>query len=89
MRRLNRLPLSPAAVAFLEKRSAAVGATADPKAEIRRLWRYRNNRTFREIRAALKQMASGICRCKTRVGESERQLGQHERDCGCGECLDA
>lgn len=63
MKRITRLGLSPATLAFLEKRSNAVAGAADPKAEAARLWDRQKNKAFREIRAILRQMASGLERC--------------------------
>jgi uncharacterized protein (TIGR02646 family) len=63
MRRIARLGLSPATLAFLQKRSEAVGRAAEPKAEAARLWSFQGNQAFREIRAILRQMTSGLERC--------------------------
>lgn len=63
MKRLQRLPLSPTTQAFLGKRTSAVARAADPRAEASRLWDLQQNRAFQEIRATLRQMASGIERC--------------------------
>ena len=63
MKRIQRLPLSPEAIAFLLERSQAVAASADPKSEVGRLWSRQNNKAFREIREALRRMAPGLERC--------------------------
>jgi uncharacterized protein (TIGR02646 family) len=63
MKRIERLPLSPEALAFLRKRSAAVAAAADARSEAGRLWSLQDNKTFREIREILRRMAPGIERC--------------------------
>jgi uncharacterized protein (TIGR02646 family) len=47
----------------LQQRSEAVARAADPKAEAARLWILQDNKAFREIRAILRQMASGLERC--------------------------
>jgi hypothetical protein len=63
MRRIQRLSLSSEALAFLLKRSQAVAASADPRAEAGRLWILQDNKTFREVREVLRRMALGIERC--------------------------
>ncbi len=63
MKLLHRQELSSRALAFLHRRAVQVASTADPQAEAARLWRYQNNKTFREIREALARMASGLERC--------------------------
>ncbi|MEO6192864.1 MAG: HNH endonuclease [Thermoanaerobaculia bacterium] len=63
MKRIQRLPLSPEALSFMRKRSETVAASADPRAEAARLWRFQDNKAFREIRAILGRMAPGIERC--------------------------
>lgn len=63
MKRLQRLDLSPTALAFLRKRTGKVTRHADPRAEAKRLWEMQHNLTFREIREVLGRMASGIERC--------------------------
>jgi uncharacterized protein (TIGR02646 family) len=63
MRRLQRLPLSPETLEFLRERTRLVTQAADPKAEARRLWKLQTAKAFVEIRAALRQMASGVERC--------------------------
>lgn len=63
MKRLQRLPLTPHGLGFLQDRARQVSSAADPKAEASRLWDLQNNKAFREIREVLLQMASGIERC--------------------------
>jgi uncharacterized protein (TIGR02646 family) len=63
MKRLQRLPLSPEALAFLRERGEAVSRAEDSRSEAARLWSLQSNRAFREIREVLQQMASGIERC--------------------------
>jgi uncharacterized protein (TIGR02646 family) len=63
MRRLQRLPLSPETLEFLQERTRAVTGAADPKAEVDRLWKLQTARAFVEIRATLRRMASGLERC--------------------------
>lgn len=63
MRRLTRLPLSSSTGALLKKRTDLVAQASDPKAEATRLWSLQANKAFQEIRATLRQMASGIERC--------------------------
>src|SRR5436853_78831 len=63
MKRIERLPLTPGTQAFLRKRSEAVAAAADARAEARGLWGLQDNKAFREIREVLKRMAPGIERC--------------------------
>lgn len=63
MRKLYRLGLSQHALSVLEKKSSSVAMAADSKQEIERLWRIKNNKTFREIREKLNQMASGVNFC--------------------------
>ena len=63
MRRLQRLPLSPATLAFLDKRTASVAEASDSKAEAERLWSRQDNKAFHEVRSVLHEMASGIERC--------------------------
>jgi uncharacterized protein (TIGR02646 family) len=63
MKRIQRLPLSPQTLAFLRKRFETVAAAADARAEAGRLWEFRNNKAFREIREVLRRMAPGIERC--------------------------
>lgn len=63
MRRLQRLPLSPETLDFLQKRARAVANATDAKAEAGRLWKLRRVHSFVEIRATLRSMASGLERC--------------------------
>lgn len=63
MKRVARLELSSAARTFLQQRSEAVARASDPRAEAARLWNLQDNKAFREIRAILRQMASGLERC--------------------------
>lgn len=63
MRRVTRLGISPAALAFLQGRAEAVARAGDPKNEAARLWILRGNKAFQEIRSVLRQMASGLERC--------------------------
>ena len=63
MKRIQRLPLSVAALTFLHERSAAVAAAANARAEAGRLWGLQDNQAFREIRKTLGKMASGLERC--------------------------
>lgn len=63
MNRIQRLPLSPEALAFLLRRSQTVAASADPRSEAGRLWDLQDNKAFREIREVLGRMAPGIERC--------------------------
>lgn len=63
MKRVTRLEISPAARSFLQQRSEAVAQADEPRAEAARLWALQDNKAFREIRSALRQMASGLERC--------------------------
>lgn len=63
MRRLRRLALSPAALAFLNKREAAVAAAPKRRAKARALWKLQANATFREMRRVLAEMAPGVSHC--------------------------
>lgn len=63
MKRLRRPALSAASTLFLHKRSVAVAAAADSRAEAARLWSLQGNNAFREVRALLEEMASGRERC--------------------------
>lgn len=63
MRRLQRLPLSPETLEFLQERTRAVASAADPRTEADRLWRLQTAKAFAEIRAILRRMASGLERC--------------------------
>jgi uncharacterized protein (TIGR02646 family) len=63
MRRIPRQALSAPTLGFLRKRSEAVAKAADPRTEAARLWDLRDNKAFREVRAILQQMASGLERC--------------------------
>jgi uncharacterized protein (TIGR02646 family) len=63
MRRIPRQALSAPTLGFLQKRSEAVAKAADPRTEAARLWDLRDNKAFREVRAILQQMASGLERC--------------------------
>lgn len=63
MRRIPRQALSAPTLGFLRKRSEAVAKAADPRTEAARLWDLRDNKAFREVRAILRQMASGLERC--------------------------
>jgi uncharacterized protein (TIGR02646 family) len=63
MRRITRQALSAKAQNFLLKRAEAVAKAADSKAEALRLWSLQDNKAFQEIRAILRQMASGLERC--------------------------
>jgi uncharacterized protein (TIGR02646 family) len=62
MKQIDRLPLSPSAVAFLEERTRLVIQAKDPQAEAARLWKLQGTE-FSEIRGVLERMASGIQRC--------------------------
>lgn len=63
MKPVRRLAVGAATVAFLAKRSGAVAAAPDAKAEAARLWGYQSNHAFRELRRLLGEMASGLDRC--------------------------
>jgi uncharacterized protein (TIGR02646 family) len=63
MKRLSRLPLSPEALTFLGERTTAVSRARDPRSEAARLWALQGNKAFREVRAVLGRMASGLERC--------------------------
>ncbi|HEX8706027.1 MAG TPA: retron system putative HNH endonuclease [Myxococcaceae bacterium] len=63
MKKLNREPLSPPTMAFLDERTRQVLAATDPKEETQRLWKLQDNRAFEEIHATLKSMATGRQRC--------------------------
>jgi uncharacterized protein (TIGR02646 family) len=63
MKRLQRLPLSAQALAFLRERSDAVSKADNPRALAGRFWELQDNKAFREIREVLLQMASGVERC--------------------------
>lgn len=63
MKRLRRLALSPAALAFLQKRTAAVVAAPKRRAKARKLWKLQANATFREMRRLLTEMAPGVSHC--------------------------
>jgi len=63
MRRLQRLPLSPETLQFLQERTRVVASAANPKAEVDRLWKLQTAKAFQEIRASLRRMASGLERC--------------------------
>ncbi len=64
MRKLERLPLSAAAMDYLQTdRSAKVAAAADPKAEAARLWHSKSRAIFCEVRNTLQEMAPGIQHC--------------------------
>ncbi len=63
MRRLQRLPLSGEALAFLGQRTIDVANDADPDAKVEQLWKLQSNKAFQEIRRTLETMASGIVRC--------------------------
>src|SRR5689334_14410663 len=63
MIRLHRPQLSARSSKFLAKRSAKVAAAVEPAAEVRRLWKLRNNATFAEILGHLRTMAAGLTRC--------------------------
>ncbi len=67
MRKLRRIALSDATLEFLQRnRTDKVAKKRTfPKrtAEAKRLWRYKNNKAFREIRTNLKKMCTGLERC--------------------------
>lgn len=63
MRRLQRLPLSPETLDFLQERARAVTNAADARVEADRLWKLQTAKAFQEIRATLRRMASGLERC--------------------------
>lgn len=63
MKRLRRLALSAAALAFLQKRTAAVVAAPKRRAKARKLWKLQANATFREVRRVLSAMAPGVSHC--------------------------
>lgn len=63
MRRLQRLPLSPETLEFLQERTRAVIGSADQRAEADRLWKLQPAKAFAEIRTTLRRMASGLDRC--------------------------
>lgn len=64
MRRIQRLPLSQDALDFLRQRTSEVEGKPDAERaeEAARLWKLQG-KAFKEIRAVLGQMASGIKRC--------------------------
>ncbi len=63
MRKLTRRSLSSYSTDFLKRRTAKARSAADPRTEAFRLWRFRNNKAFKEIRATLEKTASGIQHC--------------------------
>lgn len=64
MKRLRRLRLSTATLAFLQRRTATVmAALRRRRAEARRLWKLQANSAFREIRRVLARMAPGVAHC--------------------------
>ena len=63
MRRLARPALSLRSQRVLEERQKKVDKAPDPRAEAKRLWNIRQNRTFQEIATLLTSMASGLSRC--------------------------
>ncbi len=63
MKRLNRLKLSEEAMKFLSQRTAKVDGAAVAAKEAKRLWKFRDALEFKEIRAQLERMASGLQRC--------------------------
>jgi uncharacterized protein (TIGR02646 family) len=66
MRKLKRLDLSQGAHSFLERRTEKISTKALPAErveEAKRLWDFKKNKAFKEIRETLCLMASGIERC--------------------------
>lgn len=63
MKHLVRTALTARARRFLHQRTEKVTAHDDPRAEAKRLWRYKRNRAFDEIRQRLGTMATGLERC--------------------------
>lgn len=67
MRRLVRLPLSPAALHFLKakrtNRVAKKRTQGARVAKVRELWPLQRNKAFVEIRRVLREMCSGVERC--------------------------
>lgn len=60
---MARVDLSERTKRFLQKRQERVDSSSVPVEEAARLWARRRNLAFDEIRAALRQMASGLERC--------------------------
>jgi uncharacterized protein (TIGR02646 family) len=63
MIRLQREPLSPESMDFLEARAQQVLTAEDQREEALRLWGMQDNKAFQEVRSALKAMAAGLERC--------------------------
>ncbi len=67
MRRLKRAALSDATLKFLQRnRTDKISdkeTFSQKVAEAKRLWRFRNNKAFKEIREILRRMCTGLERC--------------------------
>ena len=66
MRKLRRQNLSSRALRFLERRISKIAYITTHAGQVReakRLWKFKNNKAFKEIRTKLRQMAPGIDRC--------------------------
>ncbi len=67
MRKLKRTALSDATLKFLQRnrtdRISEKPTFSTKVAEAKRLWIFKNNRAFREIRTILRRMCSGLERC--------------------------
>lgn len=63
MKKLKRELLSAPTRAFLDERTQQVFSSEAPKEEAQRLWKQQDNQAFKEIRAKLEAMATGLQRC--------------------------
>lgn len=63
MRRVVRLPLSPAATTELARLTSEVKSSPEPGNSAAELWRKKPRATFDEVRGTLEEMATGRARC--------------------------